>query len=156
MDINKVQTVYFVGIGGIGMSALARYFKSNGKVVLGYDKTATSLTDQLNGEGINVHFNDDIEFVQAKFDKGQTEVLVVYTPAMPKKHRELNYFFNNGFTVMKRSEVLGLVTQNKFTVAVAGTHGKTTTSSMIAHILMDAGLNSTAFLGGVSKNYDTY
>src|ERR1041385_1296697 len=131
MDIAQIQTVYFVGIGGIGMSALAMYFKSNGKVVLGYDKTSTSLTDELNAEGINVRFNDDVEFVRNRLDKRQAEVLVVYTPAIPKEHQELNYFLNNGFTVMKRSQVLGLITKDKFTIAVAGTHGKTTTASMI-------------------------
>jgi UDP-N-acetylmuramate--alanine ligase len=154
VDIAKAHTIYFIGIGGIGMSALARYFKSEGKDVLGYDKTSTSLTEELNNEGIDVHFDDNINLVN-KFNGQQEKVLVVYTPAIPKEHKELNYFLNNGFTVLKRSQVLGLITQNKFTVAVAGTHGKTTTASMITHILKSSGANCTAFLGGITKNYDS-
>jgi UDP-N-acetylmuramate--alanine ligase len=155
VDIAKAHTIYLIGIGGIGMSALARYFKSEKKNVLGYDKTSTSLTDELNNEGIEVHFDDNISLVINKFNGQQEKVLVVYTPAVPKQHNELNYFLNNGFTVMKRSQVLGLITHNKFTVAVAGTHGKTTTASMITHILKSSGANCTAFLGGIAKNYDS-
>jgi UDP-N-acetylmuramate--alanine ligase len=155
VDINKAHTIYFVGIGGIGMSALARYFKSEGKTVLGYDKTSTSLTNELSAEGIDVHFDDDVDFVSKEFNSQKSNILVVYTPAVPREHKELNYFLHNGFTVLKRSQVLGLITQNKFTVAVAGTHGKTTTASMIAHILKSSGVNTTAFLGGIAKNYNS-
>jgi UDP-N-acetylmuramate--alanine ligase len=155
MDINKAHTIYFVGIGGIGMSALARYFKSEGRTVLGYDKTSTSLTDELSAEGIEVHFNDNVDFVREKFGNQKSNILVVYTPAISKEHKELNYFLNNGFAILKRSQMLGFITQNKFTVAVAGTHGKTTTASMIAHILKSSGVNTTAFLGGIAKNYNS-
>jgi UDP-N-acetylmuramate--alanine ligase len=155
VNLDKVGSVYFIGIGGIGMSALARYFKSNGKSVSGYDKTPTSLTDELTSEGIDVHFGDDIAFIQSEIQHLKSEIIVVYTPAIPKDHKELNYFIKNGFTVMKRSQVLGLITQDKFTIAVAGTHGKTTTASMIAHILKSSGVNVTAFLGGISKNYNS-
>jgi UDP-N-acetylmuramate--alanine ligase len=155
VDIGKAHIIYFIGIGGIGMSALARYFKSEGKTVLGYDKTSTPLTDELVEEGISIHFHDDLDFVRKQFAAPKAEMLVVYTPAIPKDHKELNYFLENGFAVMKRSQVLGLITQNKFTIAIAGTHGKTTTASMIAHILRSAGANMTAFLGGISKNYNS-
>ncbi|MCX6290430.1 MAG: UDP-N-acetylmuramate--L-alanine ligase [Bacteroidetes bacterium] len=151
-----IEHVYFIGIGGIGMSALARYFKAQGKSVSGYDKTSTELTNELIDEGMEVHFTDDIHRVSASVRNALFAVhntLVVFTPAIPKDHQELNYFIDNNFMVKKRSEVLGLITEGSFTIAVAGTHGKTTTSSMIAHILRSAGVNSTAFLGGISKNY---
>ncbi len=164
MNFEKIKTVYFIGIGGIGMSAIARYFHAHGKKVSGYDKTPTPLTDELIREGIDVHFEDSIE--KAKSEIGtiagaqQTQdailqTLIVYTPAIPKDNKELNYFLNNGFTIQKRSQVLGFISENHFTIAVAGTHGKTTTSSMIAHILKSSGINCTAFLGGISKNYDS-
>ncbi|CAN5403932.1 UDP-N-acetylmuramate--L-alanine ligase [soil metagenome] len=154
MNFENLKSVYFIGIGGIGMSAIARYFHAHGKTVAGYDKTPTQLTDELILEGIEVHFEDNP--VAVKNRKLEIEnCLVVYTPAVPKDHKELNYFLSNGFTVLKRSQVLGLITQNHFTIAVAGTHGKTTTSSMIAHILRSSGINCTAFLGGISKNYDS-
>lgn len=154
MDLDKLKSVYFVGIGGIGMSSLARYFKALGKNVGGYDKTPTTLTDELIQEGISVHFEDDLKSIDKNFlDKNYC--LVVFTPAIPKDHGELNYFLGNGFNVMKRSAVLGLITKNHFTIAVAGTHGKTTTSSMIAHILHASGVNCTAFLGGISKNFSS-
>jgi len=155
MELDEIKNVYFLGIGGIGMSALARYFHSQGKHVVGYDKTPTSLTDELIQEGIEVHFEDSIEIAQQKTKNKKQETLIVYTPAIPKDHAELNYCLSNGFTVKKRSEVLGLITNNHFTIAVAGTHGKTTTSSMIAHILRSSGVNCLAFLGGISKNYDS-
>lgn len=136
------------------MSAIARYFHAHGKKVAGYDKTPTQLTDELIQEGIEVHFVDDVSGIRnRKLETGSC--LVVYTPAVPKDHGELNFFLQNGFTVMKRSQVLGLITANHFTIAVAGTHGKTTTSSMIAHILKSSGINCTAFLGGISKNYNS-
>jgi len=108
MNLDKVHTVYFIGIGGIGMSALARYFKSQGKAVLGYDKTPTELTQELIAEGIEVHFEDNLDFIETKFKNNKSGILVVYTPAIPKEHKELNYFLDNGFMVMKRSQVLGL------------------------------------------------
>jgi UDP-N-acetylmuramate--alanine ligase len=156
MNVNiKADTFYFIGIGGIGMSALARYFKSHGKNVLGYDKTSTALTGELISEGIEIHYQDNVEFVESKFRNLKSQLLIIYTPAIPKIHNELNYFLNNGFTVLKRSEVLGLITKDKYTIAVAGTHGKTTTASMIAHILKSAGMKCTAFLGGIAKNYNS-
>lgn len=137
------------------MSAIARWFIANGYTLAGYDKTATPLTDALQAEGIAVHFDDDISLIPAEFLVNPTETLIVYTPAIPKDHKEFNYLKDNGFTLMKRSQVLGLLTQNFFTIAVAGTHGKTTTSSMVAHILKNAGKNVTAFLGGITQNYGT-
>jgi len=154
MDLNNLKSVYFIGIGGIGMSSLARYFKALGKKIGGYDKTQTSLTAELIAEGMDVHFDDRVNRLDKQFlDKNSC--LVVYTPAVPKDHGELNYFLSGGFNVLKRSAVLGLITKNHFTIAVAGTHGKTTTSSMIAHILCASGINCTAFLGGISKNYSS-
>ena len=156
MNFSALKNIYFLGIGGIGMSALARYFKSQNKNVSGYDKTPTPLTGELIDEGIPIHFEDDVRKIDAAFlttDKDYT--LIVYTPAIPNNHTELNYFLSNGFSIKKRSEVLGLITQHTFTIAVAGTHGKTTTSSMIAHILKNSGINCLAFLGGITKNYNT-
>src|SRR3954469_19589046 len=139
MNLEKLKNVYFLGIGGIGMSALARYFKALGKTVSGYDKTPTTLTDELIAEGISVHFIDSIAIAQLQTSNLKDATLVVMTPAVPKDLIELNYFLSNGFNVKKRSEVLGMITKNHYTVAVAGTHGKTTTSSMIAHILRHSG-----------------
>src|SRR5690606_37487068 len=144
---------YFIGAGGIGMSALARYFKSLEKVVMGYDKTPTELTFQLEQEGVDLHFEDLLDKIPNFLTPENT--LVIYTPAVPKNHQELNYFLQNEFRVMKRSEVLGEITRNTYGIAVAGTHGKTTTSSILGHILKEAGLKSTAFLGGVVQNYDS-
>lgn len=138
------------------MSALARYFNSQGKIVLGYDRTSTPLTTELEIEGISVHFDDrviQIPYIVKLTDK--SKVLVIYTPAIPKDSNELNWFQERGFTMMKRSEVLGLITENTSTIAVAGTHGKTTTSSMIAHLLTHSGLGCNAFLGGIATNYNT-
>jgi UDP-N-acetylmuramate--alanine ligase len=146
--------IYFIGIGGIGMSALARWFNKEGKKVAGYDKTATALTAELQQEGILIHYQDDTTLIPQSF-KDVSTTLVIYTPAVPKDHQELLYFQKNHFTVLKRSQALGYITQKHKTIAVAGTHGKTTTSSMVAHILTHAGKNCTAFLGGITANYKT-
>ena len=142
-------SIYFIGIGGIGMSALARYFKAKGVRVSGYDKTATPLTKQLADEGIAVHYEDNIEFI----DKEAR--LVVFTPAVPKDHQELNYFQQHDYTILKRSDVLGAITSSSFNICVAGTHGKTTTSTMVAHILRHSGYGCNAFLGGIAVNYNS-
>lgn len=158
MNISKLQHVYFVGIGGIGMSALARYFKAIGKNVSGYDKTPTPLTDELVREGIEVHFKDDAALLPEIFRSSfadQDSAMVVYTPAVPKDHVQLNFLKTKGYSILKRSEVLGLITRNAYTIAVAGTHGKTTTSSMVAHLLRFSGMDCSAFLGGITKNYNT-
>jgi UDP-N-acetylmuramate--alanine ligase len=149
IEINKISKIYFVGIGGIGMSALARYFKSKGADVSGYDKTETALTKKLVAEGIKIHYEDSIEFI----DKNAQ--LIVYTPAVPKDHKELNYFKDNNYTVVKRSDVLGAITNSSFNICVAGTHGKTTTSSMVAHILQHSSYGCNAFLGGIAVNYNS-
>lgn len=154
MNLAGIQNIYFIGIGGIGMSAIARYFHRLGKNVSGYDKTATHLTDELVQEGIAIHFTDDISLIAENY-KNKENTLVVITPAIPKDHTEWNYFKNNGFEIKKRAEVLGIITRNTFSLAVAGTHGKTTTSSMLAHILYQCGADVTSFLGGVLENYDT-
>ncbi|MCP1994953.1 UDP-N-acetylmuramate--L-alanine ligase [Flavobacterium sp. HSC-61S13] len=154
MDINKIKSVYFIGIGGIGMSALARYFKNIGKRVAGYDKTPTQLTDELIEAGINIHFTDDIAQIGDDYRDAAT-TLVVVTPAVPKAHLEWNYFIDNNFTIQKRAEVLGIITKDTYCFAVAGTHGKTTTSSILGHILYQSGLDVTAFLGGIVENYQT-
>ena len=154
MNLKDIHNVFFIGIGGIGMSAIARYFKRIGKNVAGYDKTPTQLTHELEAEGIAIHYTDDLENITADYQNTE-DTLVVYTPAVPKHHTELNYFQNNGFSVKKRAEVLGIITENSFSLAVAGTHGKTTTSSMLAHILVAANAPVTAFLGGVVEGYDT-
>jgi UDP-N-acetylmuramate--alanine ligase len=148
-DLKNIESVYFIGIGGIGMSALARFFKSQGKKVSGYDKTESPLTKELVSEGIQVHFEDNVDLVPK--DAG----LIVYTPAVPQDHKELNYYKQNGYDVVKRSEVLGDITASSFNICVAGTHGKTTISTMIAHILRHSGYGCNAFLGGISVNYDT-
>jgi len=151
VQLNQYDSVYFLGIGGIGMSALARWFKRQGMFVAGYDRTPTPLTRELEKEGIKIHFEDDTEMipVEVKHDRA----LFVYTPAIPKDHKEFNYLKSEGYEILKRSEVLGLITKAHKTVAVAGTHGKTTTSSLITHILKVAGVNMVAFLGGVTTNY---
>ncbi len=151
--INK-HNVYFIGIGGIGMSALARYFVAKGCRVAGYDKTRTEITSGLEGLGINIHFDDNIALVDPLFLEVQN-TLVVYTPAIPKTHNELQFFIANGFEIKKRSEVLGLITQETFCLAVAGTHGKTTTTSILGHLLNACDVKVTAFLGGISENYNS-
>lgn len=147
--IDTIQRVYFIGIGGIGMSALARYFLFNGKQVSGYDRTTTPLTRKLSEEGIAVHYEDDINQADQQAD------LVVYTPAIPDSHQEKQFFQRKGYLMMKRSEVLGLITEDRFNICVAGTHGKTTISTMIAHILRHSGYGCNAFLGGIAVNYDS-
>ncbi|HWR95068.1 MAG TPA: UDP-N-acetylmuramate--L-alanine ligase [Flavobacterium sp.] len=153
MNLNQIHNVYFIGIGGIGMSALARYFKSIGKDVCGYDKTQTELTDELNELGISIHFEDNIKFIPENYLQENT--LVIVTPAVPVSHSEWNYFLNNNFIIKKRAEVLGIITKDTFCFAVAGTHGKTTTSSILGHILYESGADVTAFIGGIVENYNS-
>jgi UDP-N-acetylmuramate--alanine ligase len=153
VNLKQYDSIYFLGIGGIGMSAIARWFKHKGWRIAGYDRTPTPLTHELMEEGMEIHFDDKIEFIPGYITKEKT--LVVFTPAIPKTHVEYNYLKDNGFTIVKRSEVLGLLTKNYKTIAVAGTHGKTTTSSLIAHILKSANKNMVAFLGGITSNYDS-
>ncbi len=148
-SLNDIREVYFIGIGGIGMSAIARYFHSRGVKVSGYDKTPTDLTADLEKEGIGVHFTEDLSLVPAQPD------LVVYTPAIPAEHKELVHFREAGAKVVKRSDVLQVISRDSFNICVAGTHGKTTISTMIAHILRHSGYGCNAFLGGIAVNYDT-
>lgn len=154
MNINTIKTVYFVGAGGIGMSALIRYFLSKGKLVAGYDRTPSDLTGQLNLEGAVIHYEDDVALIPDAF-KDPKQTLVVYTPAIPESHTELTFFRQGGFEVMKRARVLGEITNCSRALCVAGTHGKTTTSSMIAHLLKQSHVDCNAFLGGILKNYDS-
>lgn len=154
MNLQLITNVYFIGIGGIGMSALARYFNANGKVVAGYDRTSTDITEMLEKEGIKVHFTDEVKAIPNSFKNVET-TLVVYTPAVPKDHKELVFFQENGYQVVKRSEVLGFITKNSFCLAVAGTHGKTTTSSILAHIMVESGTSVSAFLGGIAENFNS-
>lgn len=155
MSLDSVKYVYFLGIGGIGMSALARWFNVNGYGVAGYDRTPTPLTGALQQEGMHIHFDEDVEQIPFAFRENPSQTLVIYTPAVPKNHKEYIYLTENGFTLQKRSQVLGLLAGRMKTVGVAGTHGKTTTSSMVAHILRNAGVNCAAFLGGITQNYGT-
>jgi len=154
MNLNNIHSIYFIGIGGIGMSALARYFKANEKQVAGYDKTPTDITDALVELGMQIHFEDAVEHIAPSFLNPET-TLIVYTPAIPKNHSELQYFINNGFHVLKRSQILGLITENTFCLAVAGTHGKTTTTSILGHLMKACDVPLTAFLGGISENYNS-
>lgn len=147
MKLEDIKKIYFIGIGGIGMSALARYFNNRQVEVFGYDKTETQLTKKLVDEGMKIHFEDDINQIPEGVD------LVVYTPAIPKDHQELNYFFNNNFPIKKRSEVLGIISRSKKAIGVAGTHGKTSTSSILTWILKVGGVDCTAFLGGIAQNF---
>lgn len=149
IDLQNIRSVYFIGIGGIGMSALARYFKEKGAVVSGYDRDPSALTKQLADEGISVHYTEDIQQINPFPD------LVIYTPAIPKDHKEWIYFLEKQVPVYKRSEVLGAIVKNMFCIAVAGTHGKTTISTLVAHILRESGYGCNAFLGGISVNYQT-
>lgn len=154
MDLKNIKTAYFLGIGGIGMSAIARYFNHLGIKVMGYDKTPTALTNELIKEGIDIHFDDNVEKA-INYQLSTENCLVVLTPAIPSNHQEWAWFKNNGFNILKRSQVLGLISQNHQTIGVAGTHGKTTTSTLIAHILKQSSVDCNAFLGGISTNYNT-
>ena len=154
MDINTVKAVYFIGAGGIGMSALVRYFLSKGKKVAGYDKTPSELTHKLQEEGADIHYEENVELIPDSFKCPDT-TLVVYTPAIPAEHRELRYFQENGFEIHKRAQVLGMLTRTEKGVCVAGTHGKTTTSTMAAYLMDHSHVGCNAFLGGISKNYGT-
>jgi len=155
MELNEIKQVYLVGIGGIGMSGLARYFRKRGSRVAGYDRTQTTLTLALESEGIDISYEDDVAAVPAEFAVNSNSLLVIYTPAVPGDAAILSYFRNGGFNLKKRSEVLGIISAGMFTIAVAGTHGKTTTSTILAHILKNTGYDCTAFLGGIASNYDT-
>lgn len=155
MNLKNLHSVYFLGIGGIGMSALARWFHANGYAVTGYDKTMTTLTDQLINEGIAIHFEDNVNLIPEKIKHERDGALIIYTPAVPGDLNEYQFFINEGFELYKRSQVLGMLTASSYTIAVAGTHGKTTTSSMIAHLLKSAGVDCSAFVGGIMTNYDS-
>jgi UDP-N-acetylmuramate--alanine ligase len=152
VNLKNIHKVFFVGVGGIGMSAIARYFAANGKQVAGYDKTPTQITESLEGLGVEIHFEDAVKNIPISF-LNKEKTLIVYTPAIPKNHSELNYFIENGFTVLKRAEILGKITENTFCLAVAGTHGKTTTSSILGHIMHPS--LATSFLGGIVENYNS-
>lgn len=154
MDFSSIKSVYFIGIGGIGMSAIARYFLCKGIPVGGYDRVESELTDKLSNEGAWIHYKDCVEAIPDIFKK-KTETLVVYTPAIPDNHAELVFFKDQGFEVEKRAQVLGTLTRVGKGLCVAGTHGKTTTSSMVAHILHESHVDCNAFLGGITKNYGT-
>lgn len=154
MNIENIKSVYFVGAGGIGMSALIRYFLSKGKLVAGYDRTPSELTEHLIAEGAQIHYEENVSLIPEDCKDKET-TLVVYTPAVPQDHAELVYFRNNGFKIQKRAQVLGTITHSSKGLCVAGTHGKTTTSTMAAHLLYQSHVGCTAFLGGISKNYGT-
>lgn len=148
-EIKNIANVYFIGIGGIGMSALARYFVFLGKEVKGYDRTKTPLTEELEKSGIEIHYKEDIELIPKNVD------VVVYTPAVPQDHQELVYYKDNGYKVVKRSDILQWITESSFNICIGGTHGKTTITTLTAHILRDSGFGCNAFLGGISVNYNT-
>lgn len=153
MNLNQINNVYFIGIGGIGMSNLARYFKNLGKQVIGYDKTPSALTNELVESGISIHFEDNINLIPTDFYVENT--LVIVTPAVPITHSEWNYFTERDYIIKKRAEVLGLITKDTFCFAVAGTHGKTTTSGILGHIMYESGADVTAFIGGIVENYNS-
>ncbi len=149
INITNIKRVYFLGIGGIGMSAIAKYFNAKGVTVSGYDKTATVITGQMQEDGININYEDSVDLIDKNAE------LVVYTPAVPKDHLQLNYYLSNNYPVVKRSDVLGEITKPYYNIAIAGTHGKTTISTMIAHILRNSDYGCNAFLGGIAANYQT-
>ncbi len=149
ISLNDIKHIYFIGIGGIGMSALARYFLSRGKKVSGYDRTETALTRGLEQSGMDIHYEENIDLLQKDVQ------LVVYTPAISAEHKEFQFFLENGYTVVKRSDVLQIISYSSFNICVAGTHGKTTTSTLVAHILRHSGYGCNAFLGGIAANYNT-
>lgn len=154
MNINSIKSVYFIGAGGIGMSALVRYFLSKGKKVGGYDRTPSELTEKLIEEGADIHYEENIELIPEEC-KCKESTLVIFTPAIPQEHKELVFFRENGFEILKRAQVLGMITHTEKGLCVAGTHGKTTTSTMTAHLLHQSHVGCNAFLGGISKNYKT-
>jgi UDP-N-acetylmuramate--alanine ligase len=154
LNLSNIHNVYFIGIGGIGMSALANYFSSTGKIVAGYDRVETAITKSLSEKNITIHFEDAVALISDQF-KNKEHTIVIYTPAIPKSHTELNFFLENDFMVFKRAEILGEITKNTFCFAVAGTHGKTTTSTILGHILQVNKVNATSFLGGISENYNS-
>lgn len=154
MNINSIKSVYFIGAGGIGMSALVRYFLSKGKKVAGYDRTQSELTDRLIEEGAEIHYEENISLIPEEC-KDKENTLVIYTPAIPLTHKEFVYFKENGFEILKRAQVLGMITKTEKGLCVAGTHGKTTTSTLTAHLLHQSHIGCNAFLGGISKNYKT-
>ena len=154
MNVNTLKAVYFIGAGGIGMSALVRYFLSKGKKVAGYDRTPSELTQKLNEEGASIHYEENTALIPDDFKQPET-TLIIYTPAIPANHQELTYFRENGFEIQKRAQVLGMLTRTERGMCVAGTHGKTTTSTMAAHLLHQSHVTCNAFLGGISKNYGT-
>ena len=148
-NLDNIQRIYFLGIGGIGMSALARYFKHQGKIVSGYDKTPTSLTIELEKEGIQITYEDSLQTLDKEAQ------LVIFTPAIPKDHQQYNWYVQNHFNILKRAQVLGMVANTMFNISIAGSHGKTSTSSITAHILKTANKNVAAFLGGIAINYNS-
>ena len=149
INLNNIQRIYFLGIGGIGMSALARYFNLHGKVVSGYDKTQTSLTDELEKEGIKITFEDSLETLDKEAE------LIIFTPAIPKDHSQYNWYLQNNYTLLKRAQILGLAANSMFNISIAGSHGKTSTSSIVAHILHTSGKSVAAFLGGICINFNS-
>ncbi|MFA8301050.1 MAG: Mur ligase domain-containing protein [Hyphomicrobiales bacterium] len=149
MKFSEINKVFFLGIGGIGMSAIARFFLNSGKIVYGYDLTSSVLTKTLEDEGAIIHYQDDENNIPENLD------LVIYTPAIPSTNKEYHYLNNSNIPMLKRSQALGIICEDFFTIAIAGTHGKTTTSSMVAHLLQNAGKNVTAFIGGIMSNYST-
>ena len=154
MNVSNIKSVYFIGAGGIGMSAIARYFLSQGKVVAGYDRTPSELTNRLVQEGAQIHYEENVDLIPSSC-KIKEETLVVYTPAIPSEHQELAWFKEQGFEIQKRAQVLGTITRSAKALCVAGTHGKTTTSTMLAHLMSGTPEECNAFLGGIAKNYGT-
>ena len=155
LNLDNIQSFYFIGIGGIGMSALARYFNAQGKHVSGYDKTKTTLTSQLEDEGITINFKDDSSLIPSEVLGDREHSLIIYTPAIPKDHQQFEFLKNRDFNILKRAQLLGQISKEKFTMAVAGTHGKTTTTAILGHLLKETGAKVTAFLGGISEDINS-